>query len=245
MKRKELKPNTMKKYTLFLILLGFGLMFHACENELDGVYSGRQAVYFPDFTETADSITYSFLGKPGETGSALLRVRLLGHAQPHAQQVALRVVQEKTTAVEGQHYEALPAFYEFPANAFEYDIPIVLLRHPDLDEGTKTLALELVDSEDLTVAFADKAQARIVFSNVVMKPDIWDNVLAPWFGDYSRIKHIVCMEIMGRPFPQTAEEFNLDRNMWRNWGWTTSNYFRDNIVMNTDVDPPTRILPWF
>lgn len=235
----------MKKYAFIITSFCLALMFYACENELEGVYSGQQAVYFPHFTETADSITFSFLGMPGETGTAFLTVRLLGHAQPHPQQVALRVVQEKTTAVEGQHFQALPASFEFPANEHEYDIPIVLLRHPDLDEGAKTLALELVDTEELVVAFPDKASARVVFSNVVMKPDIWDNVLAPWFGEYSRIKHIVCMEIMGRPFPQTAVEFNLDRNMWRNWGWICSNYFRDNIVMNTDVDPPTRILPWF
>lgn len=235
----------MKK-TIYIIFIALASLFlGSCENELDGIYHGEQAVYFPTFTENADSITFSFLGNPRQADTAFLDVKLLGHAQPNTQRMKLRVVPEKTTAVAGQHYQALPEFFDFPANTFDFQLPIVLLKHPDLDEGALVLAVEIIESDELLVAYKHRANARIVFSNVAMKPDIWDATLAPWFGEYSRIKHLVCMEIMGRPFPQTAVEFNLERNMWRNFGWICSNYFRDNIVMDTDVNPPTRILPWF
>jgi hypothetical protein len=235
----------MKKTIYIIFITAATMLLGSCENELDGIYHGDQAVYFPNFTATADSISFSFLGNPNEMDTVFLAVKLLGHARPTAQKMALKVVPEKTTAVAGVHYQALPAFYEFPPNTFDFMLPIILIKHPDLDEGNKVLAVEIVDGDDLKLAYTNRANARVVFSNIAMKPAIWDATLAPWFGEYSRIKHIVCMELIGRPFPQTALEFNLERNFWRNWGWTCSNYFRDNIIMNTDVDPPTRILPWF
>lgn len=228
-----------KSISILLLVIIFGML--SCENELDGLYKGEQGVYFM----APDSITYTFLGNPRQQDTAFFSVRLLGFSQPHAQKLKIRVVPEKTTAVVGVHYQQFPDEYEFPPNTFDYQLPIVLIKHPDLDEGSFTLAIELIKSDDLMIPYANRSKAQVVFSNIAMQPSIWNGTLAPWFGEYSRIKHIVCMEIMGRPFPQTVLEFNLERNLWRNWGWICSNYFRDNIVMNTDVDPPQRILPWF
>jgi hypothetical protein len=243
-----MSPSNKKHMKKIHYAIGFVfalLFFWACENELDGIYSGDQAVYFPYFTESSDSITYSFLGNPRDKDTIFLPLRLQGYVMDVPQRLQLRIVDAKSTAREGVHFEPLAAYYQFPANAFEYHLPIVLIKHPDLNHGPQVLALELAGTEELLVADLSRASVRIVFSNIAMKPDIWETILAPWFGDYSRIKHLVCMEIMGMPFPQSAVEFNLNRNMWRNWGMITSNHFRDNVVMNTDVDPPSRILPWF
>jgi hypothetical protein len=235
----------MKNKTFILLIILLAISIWACENEPAGFYEGKQSVYFPAFTINADSTVFSFLGSVRDVDTVFLDVKLLGYASPEVQRMAIRVIPEKTTAVEGVHFESIRQFYEFPPNRYDYKLPIVLKNHPDLDEATLALAIEIIDSEDLEVAFEDKSTARIVFSNIVMKPTIWDQYLAPWFGAYSRIKHIVCMEIMGQAFPQTVQEFNAERNMWRNFGWICNNHFRDNIVMDTDVTPPVRILPWF
>ncbi len=228
------------------LLIGMLIIFLAgCENDPEGYYEGSQSVYFPDFSSNADSTTYSFLGSVHEFDTVFLHAKLMGYTKPHVQKMQIRVVEEKTTATEGKHFKQLADHYDFPPNSFDYALPIVLINHPDLDHSMLSLTIEIIESDDLTVAFENHASARIVFSNIVMKPAIWDQFLAPWFGAYSRVKHVVCMEIMGRPFPQTSFEFNLERNVWRNFGWLCNNYFRDNIVMDTDVNPPVRILPWF
>ncbi len=235
----------MKKKSFVPIIVVLAVSIWACENDPAGFYEGRQAVYFPAFSVNADSTVFSFLGSAKDVDTVFIDVKLLGYARPETQTMAVRVNPDLTTAVDGVHFESIRPYYEFPPNTYDYQLPIVLKNHPDLDETTVTLAIEIIESEDLEVAFMDHSRARIVFSNIVMKPAIWDQYLAPWFGAYSRIKHIVCMEIMGQAFPQTVQAFNAERNMWRNFGWICNNHFRDHIVMDTDVVPPVRILPWF
>lgn len=235
----------MMKKIFFTIAILSSLVVFSCENESGGVFTGSPAIYFSDFSDKTDSVTYSFIGKNKEFDTVFLNVRLLGYKLESPKKLRVRIVEEKTTAVAGQHYEALHQEYDFIPNTFDYKLPVVLKKHSDLNNSTFVLAVQLVESDDFKIAFADKANARIKFSNIIMKPGIWDATLAPVFGVYSKTKHQICMDIMGRPFPETLLEFNLERNAWRNFGWICNAYFKDNIVMDNDLVPPARILPWF
>jgi hypothetical protein len=234
----------MKKI-FFAITILTCLVTLSCENESGGVYTGTPAIYFSDFSEKADSVTYSFIGKNKDIDTVFLNIKLLGYKQEVPKKVKIRIITDKTTAIAGEHYEALQEEYDFSPNSFDYNLPVVLKKHQDLDNSAYILALELLESEDFKIAFADKAKVRILFSNIIMKPAIWDATLASVFGVYSKTKHKICMDIMGRPFPETTQEFNLERNVWRNFGWICNAYFKDNIVMDNDLVPPARILPWF
>ncbi|PKP07340.1 MAG: hypothetical protein CVU10_07310 [Bacteroidetes bacterium HGW-Bacteroidetes-5] len=235
----------MKQIITLLIGIISCLLITSCENDIQGLYSGEHAIYFSEYNSTADSVTYSFIGKNREQDTVFLNVRLLGNMLTTPAKVVLRVVPEKTTAISGSHFEAIKPSYQFGLNTFDYKLPIILKKHADLNSGAFVLALEIVESEDLLVAFKEKSSVRIRFSNIFMKPSIWDATLAPVFGIYSKTKHAICMDIMGRPFPETLVAFNVERNLWRNFGWQCNAYFKDNIVMDNDLVPPARILPWF
>lgn len=234
----------MKKI-FFAIAIIFCLCALSCENEPAGIYTGVPAIYFSDFSEVADSITYSFIGKNKDIDTVFINIRLLGYKLETPKKIKIKIINEKTTAIADKHYKALQQEYDFPENTFDYKLPVVLIKHSDLDNSAYVLALELVESYDFKIAFADKAKVRIFFSNIIMKPPIWDEILAPVFGVYSKTKHKICMDIMGRPFPETLNEFNLEKNVWRNFGWICNSYFKDNIIMDNDLVPPARILPWF
>lgn len=233
------------KQLFIIISVIASVLLASCENDPQELFSGDEAIYFTNFTETADSITYSFIGKNREMDTVYLEVKLLGNMLETPKNFEVNVISEQTTAIEGDHYEALLPSYEFSTNSFEYQLPIILKRHSDLDNGAYVLAIELVENNDFEIAYSNMAKARIMFSNIIMKPSIWDATLAPLFGVYSKTKHAICMDIMGRPFPETDMEYNIDRNTWRNYGWECNAYFENNIVMDNDLVPPARILPWF
>src|SRR5690554_4208821 len=145
--------------------LFFCFFLISCEEEIQGLYSGEQGVYFSDFRTDLDqdSVSFSFLGKTAPVDTVWLRVRLLGKSHSSPQQVRLAVNEASTTAVSNTHYEPLESAYEFPPHAYETLIPIVLIKHPDLDEQTKVLALSLLESDDLVITYPERASVRIVF----------------------------------------------------------------------------------
>lgn len=230
--------------TTILFFAAAGLLLSACQNDQKDFYTGAPAAYFSDFTAPADSLVYSFLGKPAQEAAVTLNVRLLGNELDAPRQLRLRVVPEKTTAQAGKHYQALPETFDLTPGAYNFELPVTLYKHSDLDQHSLTLTVEIVDDARMRLAFRDNARVRIVFSNIIMKPQIWDAVLAPVFGAYSKAKHAVCMDLMERPFPETKQEFDMERNQWRSLGWKCNEYFKENVVMDNEQDPPMRILPW-
>jgi hypothetical protein len=235
----------MKKIFKLITVIMCCLSVYSCENDIKGLYTGDPAVYFSEYNSVADSTTYSFIGKNREMDTVFLNIRLLGNMLTNPAKVVVRVVPQKTTAKSGDHYEPLKPFYEFNTNSFNYKLPVILKKHSDLNSAAYMLALEIVESDDLLIAFKERSTVRIKFSNIFMKPTIWDATLAPVFGVYSKTKHAICMDIMGEPFPETLTQFNVRRNEWRNYGWKCNAYFKDNIIMDNDLVPPARILPWF
>ena len=87
-----------------------GLLSAACqENEMKD-FDSNGAVYFQlsaQWSNSVDSVVYSFAGKPEDTYTVKLQVNLMGSAADYERTVRVTLDKQLTTAKEGTHYDAL------------------------------------------------------------------------------------------------------------------------------------------
>lgn len=164
-------------------------------------------VYYNDkiVTETRDSLFISLL-TADEVSTHTVEIKLMGHALKAPAKFAVTVVPEKSTAVEGVHYQKFPEYFEFPAGEFSYDMPVTLIKKdPALENDQFVLTIRLVPTAELGVAYADRTDLRIQFSNMLRKPEgegYYGDMTAfrNLFGEYSRVKHTMIIEMTGHDF---------------------------------------------
>jgi hypothetical protein len=221
------------------------MVISGCKEEHPAIYdSSLTAVYFPGMTVN-DSITYSFVGKHAPD-TVFVPVKILGNTQPTDMKYKVVVSPEKTTAKEGIHYEKLKDYYTIPKGAFTARLPIILYRtDPALSSKYFSLSLTLVDSEEMPTGYPIYLNARISFTNQLIQPSYWSGILQLYFGDYSKVKHAKCIEIMGHDFPLTQAGMLASPyktySYWMSMGRVASKYFSDNVVNDENGN---RILPW-
>ena len=182
----------MKK--IFYIGIFLGLLSAACqENEMKD-FDSNGAVYFQlsaQWSNSVDSVVYSFAGKPEDTYTVKLQVNLMGSAADYERTVRVTLDKQLTTAKEGTHYDALHSSYTLPAGAYRMEIPIVLHGNdPELEERTFQIALKLEASDDLQLGLSKRTSARVIISKLFTKPVYWEEYgLEYYFGTYSKVKH--------------------------------------------------------
>ncbi len=100
----------------------------------------------------------------------------------------------------------MPPYYEFPANVFEYDMPITLLKGDEgITQNPVTLTLRLVETSELGIAYANRSVIRLLIANMLKKPE-GDGFYGDMttfrrlFGEYSRKKHLMIIELIGHDF---------------------------------------------
>ncbi len=189
---------------LFILLLG--IVFYSCSENERLIYSeGMHDIYYSDVTKDKDSIFVSLLTAEQEL-TTTINVKLLGDTLRVPEKFKLEVIPEKTTAKEGVHYQKLPETYEFPAGVFEYKMPVTLIKG---DEGiTKApviLALRLVPVAGLGIAYENRSVVRLIISDMLRKPegDAYYEDMGAFvglFGEYSRKKHTMIIELTGHDF---------------------------------------------
>lgn len=214
---------------LYYIIFLLGILSSCSENERM-TYSEKPGVYFPDYVEDADSLVYSFLISQSDEDVINIQVKLLGALLDTPGKYKI-VVSDKSTAVAGHHYEALPETFEFPAATPVTSFPIKVLKPgTELDDKIVTLELALEPTEDLDLGYLDRVNMRLMITNQIVKPSYWDMPLALYFGEYSQAKHLKCIELMGHDFPLTADEL-MDYNgtsgyrYWMNQGRIVCQYY--------------------
>ena len=112
----------MKKLGYIFLCLA---VLWSCQDNADYPFKGKDAVYFQlqtdDYywTQTLDSMVYTFAGKGVEEDTLWVRVNLQGDAVPYARDILVVTDDEKTTAEEGLHYEALKPVYELRCRLYE------------------------------------------------------------------------------------------------------------------------------
>lgn len=229
---------------LFILALFSGFLLWNCKESEPTLFdSAMTAVYFPGIT-VKDSITYTFIGK-NAPDTVYVPVQIMGGASQVAKKFKVIVNTSTTTATEGKHFEKLKDSYSIPSGAFTAKIPILLYRNdPALSSKYFTLGLTIIDSEDLIAGFPAFLNAKISFTNQLIKPSYWDAILLLYFGEYSKVKHAKCIELMKRDFPLTQAAMAvapLTYAFWMSWGRVASDYFTKNVVMDENGN---RIMPW-
>lgn len=176
---------------MYRILLSILIIiaFFSCNKEEVDTYETADNVYF-DFdprTRDRDSIVYTFAYTPGlEKDTVFLPIRISGIRTGEQRTFGLKALQNRTTAISGQHYEELQQQYVIGADSGAARLPIILFNNdPLLSERSVVLTLQLTPG-DLGTADTSIITAKIVFSNKLEKPIWWEMWLGPY---YSQVKH--------------------------------------------------------
>ena len=162
-------------------------------------------IYYPIVTGTRDSLFVSLL-TADKILTTTVDVKLLGNVLRSPAKFRVEVVKEKTSAVEGVHYEKLPDYYDFPVGEFIYKMPINLLKgDKGITEKPVSLTLRLVGTSDLGIAYKDRSEIRLVIADMLKMPEgtgYYGDMTAfkSLFGDYSRKKHTMIIELTGHDF---------------------------------------------
>lgn len=235
----------MKK--IFYAMVFCGALLAACQENEMNTFDSEGAVYFQlvsNWSNKVDSVIFSFAGNPLDKDTVWLQVDLMGEAVDYDRTLKVSVDAENTTAVEGLHYEALQPSYILPAGAYQMQVPVVLYnKDPMLESKTFQLAVQLEPTVDLQLGLTSRTKARIQISSMLEKPVYYDILLVLYFGPYSRCKHELCIQVLGRDFPATNEECLADIYYWMAAGSYMDAYFYDNYPI---IDPETNlpIEPW-
>ncbi len=197
----------------FLIFAITAMIVCACQENDRLLYDdGMHDIYYADVTETKDSIYVSLL-MAEDVSVTKVQLKLLGNVLPAPLKFKVEVVEERTDAIEGVHYQKLPEYYEFPAGEFTYDMPVTLLKGgPTITERPVNLTLRLVGTEELGIAYTDRAEVRLQIADMLRKPEgegSFDDManFRQLFGEYSQTKHLMIIEMVGHDFWDNAEEW--------------------------------------
>ncbi|MBV4355882.1 DUF4843 domain-containing protein [Pinibacter aurantiacus] len=216
-----------------------------CSKNKMETYQQKPAVYFASFTDTNDSLTRSLAGSLTESDTVFLTINLLGDKLAEDKEFTLTVNPSKTDAVEGVHFEKLKEKYVFPKGAYSVQVPVILYKKDAaLDSKYFSLGLTIKATGDLDAGYPFKLNARILFTNQLVKPSYWDSWLSLYYGAYSRVKHNVCIHFQGGDFPATqaiATKAPYNVSYWMSYGRVVCLYFTNNIVNDENGN---RILPW-
>ena len=217
----------MKK--IFYIGIFLGLLSAACqENEMKD-FDSNGAVYFQlsaQWSNSVDSVVYSFAGKPEDTYTVKLQVNLMGSAADYERTVRVTLDKQLTTAKEGTHYDALHSSYTLPAGAYRMEIPIVLHGNdPELEERTFQIALKLEASDDLQLGLSKRTSARVIISKLFTKPllsvlpkDSSDRIMPPRGPRRVLWVVVVAKQISHkRPHPDPLT-YSSQAHRWCRWG---------------------------
>lgn len=234
----------MKRLINIIIVSLVVISFSNCKKNEIIQYKEKSSVYFSNFNDN-DSLVYSFVGKSGTTDTLYLDVKLLGEKLPVGKKYKVQVNGAMTTAKASVHYRTLDDSYTFPKDGFNTKLPVIIY---NTDESLKTksvtLTLTLQSTEELNTGYPTKLNAHLVITNQLIKPNYWDGLLVIFYGEYSKVKHKICIQLQGHDFPVTqdlADRPPYDFSYWGSYGRVAAKYFTDNVVYDENGN---RILPW-
>lgn len=231
--------NLISTAFIFLVITAI-----SCKKNEIIKYQEKPAVYFTNLPD-GDSLVYSFIGKTVTTDTLYLDMKLLGDNLLSAKKYKVEVNEAMTTAEAGVHYKILDDFYTFPAAVFATKLPVIIY---NTDESLKTksvsLTLTIKSTEELNTGYPTKINAHIVITNQLIKPSYWNGLLVIFYGEYSKVKHTICIQLQGHDFPVTqnlAMDPPYGIAYWMSYGRVAAKYFTDNVVYDENGN---RILPW-
>lgn len=213
-------------YSFAVVLLALT----SCTKNDRQFFETKQMAYFANATEDSYSYNLSLLSQKEDTAEYTFPIMLLGQQSETVLKYKVEVVTDSTTAVVGVHYNALPEYFEFPANSSVANMPITFINTDEsLAETPVSLYLRIVDSEDIDAAYSDRIEYKILTSMFLREPEgdpnptytgdisvyytdgYYFNYL---FGTYSQTKHKLIIEMVGHDFWDNKNEDGSDPTIY-------------------------------
>jgi hypothetical protein len=193
-----------------LIILGSAVCFASCQKSELTKYEQPAMVYvYKNSSDpNRDSVTYSFATKSAALMQDTVKVplRIMGLASDKDRQVNVRVIADSSTAIEGTHYQLLPAI--IPANSYTGYVPVLVKRNAALKNAELRLLIEVLESADFkpgvpnTLPVSSRAGGSLKFlvkiNDYLTKPANWDTQLIIHFGTFSQVKYGFIIKTTGR-----------------------------------------------
>lgn len=188
----------------FILLALF--FFMACKDEAPSGYTGKDALYFDVINSKREVYRTFFLLPQTQTQDTVrIRANTMGNLAGHDRPVAIRQInaEHPGAAQPGVHYIALddPSMQDklvVPADSSFVYIPLVLLRHPDMEKTEFKLEMEIVGNEHFEAIPADAyTKFTVIITAVAVKPARWDEVWLSFFGNWGSVKMKFIMEVTG------------------------------------------------
>lgn len=199
-------------YILGIILLQFA--FFGCKKNETHTWIGEDygRIEGPkEWTLSTDSIRFSFATFQSvvQDYEFLAKVYIIGKVADFDRKVGISVDTKGTTAVANQ-YE-IPSTVVIPKNEHFAVLPIKIKRTADLAQKAVRLKITLNDREEIKPGTTDWNNLSIIWSDILMKPNNWDN-LTEFFKDYSDTKYRFIIDIL-----QIAD-FTYGQSNGMTWG---------------------------
>ena len=186
----------MKRHPFYYILLALLPCALSCKKDNIQLYEGSDYIQFSrSFT---DSSLFSFLAMPNKDEAvAPLAVELAGQPADRDRTYRISVVKELSTATEANYL--LPASFTLKANKVKDTAWITLKKTPAISVKPVKLVLKIEESDELKVGQTDHSAIILYISNVLARPDWWnDTVESRFLGAYSDKKFQLFVQVTGQ-----------------------------------------------
>lgn len=193
----------MKKLLYLAVLF---LTLSSCKENEKLLFDDTTRVYFQSATTLTDSVTFSLISQSTDAAVRDVDVRLMGAMLTEAKTFRVEIIEEESTAIEGVHYQNFSEECEFPVDTIKTSFPIEVLKtDPELEDTNFYLTIQLVDTDEITVAYEERSKLKIVITNQIIAPtgtSYYYNLptFVRLFGAYSRVKHELIIQITGHDF---------------------------------------------
>lgn len=192
----------MKKIVFLWIIFCCSIMY-SCKEETLKLYHGdtyikfgpaQNLIYNEKYRYSDTLKRYTFFYDNLEQYTIYFDVYAVGGAANYDRVIDIQQieVQGEQNAVANKHYVSfrdpkMVEKYRMPKDSVHILLPIVLLNSdPILKDSDLSLKVELVDGGDFIAGDKSLTWRKIVFSNRVSKPTLWNRLK---MGDYSLYKH--------------------------------------------------------
>ncbi len=208
----------MKRFHPFELAVAALLLFiFSCKKDEIMLYNDNSYIQFT--RDYADSSVFSFLALPDQNEARVpFAIELLGKPENRDRQYKISVFDELTNAPQANY--SLPETFTLKANQTVDTAWITVRKTPEIAVKPVKLTLRIEDTPDFKIGQTDYSVNIVYISNVIARPDWWDDTVEGRFlGDYSDKKYELFIQVTG------VSDFDQnDQNLLRTYTIMLKNY---------------------
>lgn len=200
--------NILYSLSILLLLVVGG----SCKKSNLITYQGQPDIYFDDATRLpafsgeiiSDSTIVSFAYSTVADSVSKIVIGIAGPKVDHDRAYKL-VIDPKSTAISGKHYDALPTTFTIRKNKLKDTVLLKMHRTVDLQTTESILVLKLQANENFVTSMADKVinkttgktysfiTYKVYINDIVKKPSGWFDF---YLGVFSRKKLFLMVDVL-------------------------------------------------